>query len=479
MSRLSSNMPTTTSKIPTNTSSSLLNNQNLLHVKFHVNKIQENLLNKRLKQINDQEMKLRLKNQRTSNDLVNFLNDCKQSTGYFSKMNSNKSSSVSSLSLMDQQTSKLNIDNKQRNKYLDDQILKSNTNSSLDLNYIEPKSTKNVLSKPKLSRKFCFKSLDFDKNQQQVNNEIFRAITPLKSLPETAESFVDSTESENNNKLIGTTLFEQILSIPETNSSSTPTSTSNSSHNNMSSSKASASSRSTDSTCSSGDFQINNLKDHCSTKKFRPSSSSTIKSINSKYLRSKFSDSTTLSNIDWLSSTFTFDLDLDKNSTEKKGKNVNNQFVQNFSGRYAKNPNIKTNDQKKIRQNSFKKSEFKSRSLNLLLNTNELISFKPIETANESSLSSFLSNESNKSKLSMARSVDTKYQTKNSFANRQQAFPIQISMSRNLIRKKQLGLINDYKTLNSMEFIKSLRQIQENLDTKVKQFSYKTIQQIV
>ena len=355
MSRLSSNMPTTTSKIPTNTSSSLLNNQNLLHVKFHVNKIQENLLNKRLKQINDQEMKLRLKNQRTSNDLVNFLNDCKQSTGYFSKMNSNKSSSVSSLSLMDQQTSKLNIDNKQRNKYLDDQILKSNTNSSLDLNYIEPKSTKNVLSKPKLSRKFCFKSLDFDKNQQQVNNEIFRAITPLKSLPETAESFVDSTESENNNKLIGTTLFEQILSIPETNSSSTPTSTSNSSHNNMSSSKASASSRSTDSTCSSGDFQINNLKDHCSTKKFRPSSSSTIKSINSKYLRSKFSDSTTLSNIDWLSSTFTFDLDLDKNSTEKKGKNVNNQFVQNFSGRYAKNPNIKTNDQKKIRQNSFKK----------------------------------------------------------------------------------------------------------------------------
>jgi hypothetical protein len=247
----------------------------------------------------------------------------------------------------------------------------------------------------------------------------------------------------------------------------------------MSSSKASASSRSTDSTCSSGDFQINNLKDHCSTKKFRPSSSSTIKSINSKYLRSKFSDSTTLSNIDWLSSTFTFDLDLDKNSTEKKGKNVNNQFVQNFSGRYAKNPNIKTNDQKKIRQNSFKKSEFKSRSLNLLLNTNELISFKPIETANESSLSSFLSNESNKSKLSMARSVDTKYQTKNSFANRQQAFPIQISMSRNLIRKKQLGLINDYKTLNSMEFIKSLRQIQENLDTKVKQFSYKTIQQIV
>lgn len=63
--------------------------------------------------------------------------------------------------------------------------------------------------------------------------------------------------------------------------------------------------------------------------------------------------------------------------------------------------------------------------------------------------------------------------------NQQQVFPIQINMSRNLIRKQQVGLINDYKNLNSMEFIKSLRQIQKNLDTKVKQFSHKTIQQAV
>ena len=71
MSKLKST-PTVSSTVPV-ASSTLLNNQNLLHVKFHVNKIQENLLSKRLKQLNEQEMKLRLKNQRTSNDLINLI----------------------------------------------------------------------------------------------------------------------------------------------------------------------------------------------------------------------------------------------------------------------------------------------------------------------------------------------------------------------------------------------------------------------
>ena len=64
----------------------VVNNQNLLHVKFHVNKFQDNLLSKRLQQLNVEEMKLRLKHQRTSNELVVFLKECQQSTGYLSKM---------------------------------------------------------------------------------------------------------------------------------------------------------------------------------------------------------------------------------------------------------------------------------------------------------------------------------------------------------------------------------------------------------
>lgn len=64
----------------------LVNNQNLLHVKFHVNKFQDNLLTKRLQQLNMEEMKLRLKHQRASNELVVFLKECQQTTGYLSKM---------------------------------------------------------------------------------------------------------------------------------------------------------------------------------------------------------------------------------------------------------------------------------------------------------------------------------------------------------------------------------------------------------
>jgi hypothetical protein len=64
----------------------IANNQNLLHVKFHVNKFQDNLLSKRLQQLNMEEMKQRLKHQRASNELVVFLKECQQTTGYLAKM---------------------------------------------------------------------------------------------------------------------------------------------------------------------------------------------------------------------------------------------------------------------------------------------------------------------------------------------------------------------------------------------------------
>ena len=84
----------------------VMNNPNLLHVKFHVNKFQDNLLSKRLQQLNVEEMKLRLKHQRTSNELVLFLKECQQSTGYLSKMKQidNNNTHVETRSLRDNQS---------------------------------------------------------------------------------------------------------------------------------------------------------------------------------------------------------------------------------------------------------------------------------------------------------------------------------------------------------------------------------------
>jgi len=81
------NMPQeSSSSSSTNHNQMIVNNQNLLHVKFHVNKFQDNLLSKRLQQLNTEEMKQRLKHQRASNELVVFLKECQQTTGYLAKM---------------------------------------------------------------------------------------------------------------------------------------------------------------------------------------------------------------------------------------------------------------------------------------------------------------------------------------------------------------------------------------------------------
>jgi hypothetical protein len=509
MSKLKST-PTVSSTVPV-ASSTLLNNQNLLHVKFHVNKIQENLLSKRLKQLNEQEMKLRLKNQRTSNDLINFLKDCKQSTGYLSKMQSNNKNFVSTCSLIEQKQllSSSNHNNKKVNNFSDELLLESNTSSSLDLNFNNYNNNtakltkrKHVLNRPKMN-KFCFKSLDFEKEEelsQSDTNEIFRMITPLKSLPESNESndqLNDNCEQQQQQQLTETpSLFDQILSRSETNSSSTPTSTSNgifsctnSSNNNFSSSKASASSRSNCSTCLSSHGGLENVKiiqELPKKQQQRPTSSSTAKSTRQPiyYKSPKLSDPNSLSNIDWLASTFTFDLDLDKNKSNTKNSSFSNLNLNRFGKKHSNTNSefrLLPSEKKKQRQKLSTKqtNEFKSRSLNILLNSSNLSSFtKPTEI--ESSLSSFLTNDTCKSKLSFAsKIIDGKYHTRKSLMSHQQAFPIQISMSRNLIKKKQIGLINEYKNLNSTEFIKSLRQIQQNLDTKVKQFSHKTMQQTV
>lgn len=76
------------------TSPNLKPHSNLMHVKFHSNKHQENLLSKRLEQINNEETRYRLKHQKTSDELIIFLRECKKTTGYFAKMKSFQSNSL-------------------------------------------------------------------------------------------------------------------------------------------------------------------------------------------------------------------------------------------------------------------------------------------------------------------------------------------------------------------------------------------------
>lgn len=54
--------------------------------------------------------------------------------------------------------------------------------------------------------------------------------------------------------------------------------------------------------------------------------------------------------------------------------------------------------------------------------------------------------------------------------------PIKINMSRTSIRKKQLEIMDEYSRYNTLELLNSLRQIQRNLDTKVKQFANNKIE---
>ena len=85
----------------------LVNNHNYLQCKFQTNKFQENLLTKRLKQLDADEMKTRLKNQRDSNDLIGFLRNCQLSTGYLdNKLKAHRQGNISKIIQLNQSSSK-------------------------------------------------------------------------------------------------------------------------------------------------------------------------------------------------------------------------------------------------------------------------------------------------------------------------------------------------------------------------------------
>lgn len=78
-------------------------NHNYLQCKFQTNKFQENLLTKRLKQLDADEMKTRLKNQRDSNELIGFLRNCQVSTGYLdNKLKAHRQGNISKIIQLNQ-----------------------------------------------------------------------------------------------------------------------------------------------------------------------------------------------------------------------------------------------------------------------------------------------------------------------------------------------------------------------------------------
>ena len=311
-----------------------LSNQNLLHVKFRLNKFEDNLLSKRLKQLDIDEMKWRLRSQRDSNDMTRFLRDCKSTTGYLD------SPALSAERRFEQ-------------------FIKLNTMPPIQSSPI-----------PKL-----IKSTQFD-DQSSANSSGSSANIEF-------QSFCCSK-------------------------SKTP---------------PSPSSRSSSSACSSE--LIMELK------KTRTLCCSNLTE-----------SSEALSPNNWLTSTFNFD--------EVKVEPVPKQKMIKSETKGAK-------------------TEFQSRSLNVLLNSNEFSRLiKDKSTMNTFLTSTDASKRKKLTNKAEASRVDLLKRPK-------QVFPIQVSMSRGLLRKKQSEIVNQQECRNSMQLVKNFQQTQILLNRKVQMFSHKLI----
>lgn len=108
MNQLASTKPISMQQKPS--FKNLINNHNYLQCKFHTNKFQENLLSKRLKQLDVDEMKVRLKNQRDSNELISFMQSCQSSTGYLeTKLKAHREGNLAKIIKLKQQQDKPKI----------------------------------------------------------------------------------------------------------------------------------------------------------------------------------------------------------------------------------------------------------------------------------------------------------------------------------------------------------------------------------
>jgi hypothetical protein len=461
------------------TTFSIGNNTNLLHVKFHSNRFQDNLLSKKLKQLNLEEMKARLKYQRTSNDLLLFLNDCQKSTGYYAKL---KPSSLNSAS-----SARFSFKSSNSNN--------NNTNESFDCQSTE------FIQSSDFKQEFLIKSENYFRpkidsanvhHQRSINNfdENDDNLPVSSSSSAIMETNSNSNSSNNGNNKIP--FFEHLL-MNRFNVDSSP---SLANTNKCSKSGAqllfktsSASSRSSNSsTCYSNSSEsINEVTAltstpvfNSNTNKLRPITSNVYATKSRNIKKTSFNHKTTMSNIDWFTSTLNFQDELSNNSKSKKinsnstvstssNKNSINCFL-NERPKTTANSCSKYN--KKIRKNNTKIAscvpinDLQSKSLCFSLNSNAN-DIKDRCSVNEDS---FIS-RSNILNMKFRCSSNNLFQQPTPQPNTTKMF--QINMSRSLIKKKQLEIMNEYKNSNKQELINNLRQVQENLSLKVKQFTAK------
>lgn len=235
---------------------------NLMHVKFHANRHQENLLCKRLEQLNIEEMKNRLKHQKTSDELIIFLRECKKTTGYFSKMSCFQSNSM---------------------------FIENNEN---------------------LKSKFESKS-----SLEMTNRQKLRSISQsrMKKLPLRNSSKSGMDYVQNRQKA----LFERILSSPSSSTNSASSRSNATSKSSSCESKQDLSDRSATSLCSNS-IDFNDIFKQ-TEKKVRPITSQIDSRSNRP--KNKFEYNSTRSHMDW---TNNISLDLSK-FARKKSKTEDNE----------------------------------------------------------------------------------------------------------------------------------------------------------
>lgn len=594
----------------------VLNNHNLLHVKFHVNKFQDNLLSKRLQQLNVEEMKVRLKHQRTSNELVLFLRECQQSTGYLSKMkqidNSNFSHLDSNLLRQTSNTNETNshlsnavknminasilvVDTNNNNprfesKSCHDYSTLKNKNRSDDKKLkTSPKCPQNVLKRVRsqslyacpisevtdVKKSHFLSSSPVEDLECEISDEIeIEKLDLMKSrrLNSKSAGCFQGGGGGDNRSNVKIPLFEHIL----LNSNSSPIN----SRSNLLSKVCSSSSRSDSSTFSNSSESLNDLvpssqpsqQPQSQLQKIRPitcnimrSKRTPLSSLNNKHpiqnqskitippllqqqqqsSSANFANTATYSNLDWFTNNALNNLSNDKPPNNKTETTV--VVIQNSPANlFTKNPNINNKTKKILIKKSPKKNpqilqpsltespikqpdqqDFKSKSLNFLLNSNQISTFNGGKYTTSSSSSSTGSSSSyytssslmttkisdnniNKSVngpkkslqllqrgkkssiCSLSSSSTSTGTTSGALSNylaaqqnslqqlpmkQQQRFPIQVNMSRGSMKKKQMEIINEYNRYNTLELLNNLRKIQHNLDARVKQFTTKTMKE--
>jgi hypothetical protein len=460
------------------TTFSIGNNTNMLHVKFHTNRFQDNLLSKKLKQLNIEEMKTRLKHQRTSNDLLLFLNECQKSTGYYAKI---------------KPSSSLNSASSARFSIKSSNSCNNNTNDSFDCQSAE------FIHSSDFKQDYLTKSENYYRpiidsahvHQRSINNfdetdDTMTASSSSSAIIET-NTIQNSSNNRNSNKI---TFFEHLL-MNRFNLESSPSSANSNKRTKTEAQllfkTSSASSRSSNSsTCYSNSSEsINEVTAltstpvfNTNTNKLRPITSNVYATKSRTLKKTNLNHKTTMSNIDWFTSTLNFENEIDQNSSKAKKTSSISSTSSSSNGNSFLTQRPKTtatsNNKyyKKMRKNNPKLTssipinDFQSKSLCFSLNANAN-DIKDRCSVNEDSLRS----RSNLLNMKFRCSSNNLFHQASQEQNSPQM--IQINMSRSLIKKKQLEIMNEYKNSNKRELINNLRQVQENLNIKVKQFTEK------